>query len=389
MVTSFIQRLALMAERESSVAQSDGFSVPRRLVPPHIERLQAYQPGRPAQQVNQELGIERFINLASNENALGVPASAIAAMQRAQSELSRYPEFGSFKLRDALAAAYKVKTENVVVGSGSESIMANIIRAFLHGDDEVVTSEGTFIGLYVLVHSQGVKLTTVPLKDYHFDLDAIADAITPKTKIVYLCNPNNPTGTIFSREAFDTFMKKVPEHVLIIVDEAYYEFNMGVAEFPDSMTYRYDNIITMRTFSKAYGMAGIRLGYGLAHDYLIGYVNKVKLPFEPNSLAQAAGVAALADHEYLKNTLKNNESGMRAITQEFERLGVRYIPSHANFVMVPWKSEEAVAQIHQGLLREGIAIRPLTAFGLPDCFRVTIGLPDENEAFIQAFRKLV
>jgi histidinol-phosphate aminotransferase len=389
MATSFIERLAAMTDPSRQAVQSDTGAVPKRLVPPHIEQLKAYTPGRPARQLMQELGIERFIHLASNENPLGPPASALEAIHNAMTFMSRYPESGAFSLREELAETYRVKVDNIVVGSGSESIMANIIRAFVAGDDEVVTTEGTFIGFYVLVNSQGVNLIKVPLKDYALDLDAIADAITEKTKLVYLCNPNNPTGTIFSRDDFERFMRRIPEHVLVILDEAYFEFTMGMAEFPDSMTYRYDNVLTLRTFSKAYGMAGIRLGYGLGHDYLIGYVNKVKLPFEPNILAQAAGIAALRDEDYLRRTLENNDAGMRMITQEFDRLGIRYVPSHSNFLMVPFGSAERVNQVHEGLLRHGIAIRPLAAFGLPECFRITIGLPEENEAFLKAFRATI
>jgi histidinol-phosphate aminotransferase len=387
-MSTFIERLALMADPQRGLAQDEP-AVPKRLVPQHIEQLQAYLPGRPARQLTQDLGIQRLVHLASNENSLGPPQSALDAMADAASRVHRYPEFGAFPLREALAESFRVKIDNVVVGSGSESIIANIIRAFVHGDDEVVTSAGTFIGFYVLVNSQGVKLIKVPLKNYHFDLDAIADAITDRTKLVYLCNPNNPTGTIFSRAEFEKFIKKIPEHVLVILDEAYFEFTMGAAEFPDSLTYRYDNVITLRTFSKAYGMAGIRLGYGLGHDYLIGFVNKVKLPFEPNVLAQAAGMAALKDEDYLRRTLEFTDAGMKHITEEFERLGVRYVPSHANFILVPFGSAERVANLHEGMLREGVAIRPLHAFGLPDCFRVTIGLPDENEIFLKAFRKLL
>jgi histidinol-phosphate aminotransferase len=387
-MATYIERLAAMTDRPPDIIQSDGTSVPRRLVPNHIERLKAYQPGRPPRQLMAELGIDRFIHLASNENPMGPPPSAVAAMQEAAAGTHRYPESGAFALRDALADIYRVKIDNIVVGSGSESIMANIIRAFLSDSDEVVTSEGTFIGFYVLVNSQGAKLKLVPLKDYHFDLDGIASAITDKTKLVYLCNPNNPTGTIFSRAEFEDFIKKIPEHVLVILDEAYFEYTMGMADFPDSMTYRYDNVLTLRTFSKAYGMAGMRLGYGLGHDYLIGYVNKVKLPFEPNMLAQVAGVAALQDTDYLRQALHNNDIGKEMITKEFQRLGVHYVDTHANFILVPYGNADRVVTLHENLLRQGIAIRPLGAFGLPDCFRVTIGLPDENEAFIKAFRKV-
>lgn len=386
-MATFIERLAQMSDPTRPAAGGAGPALPKRLVPPHVESLKPYQPGRPAEELKKELGIERFINLASNENPLGPPESALKAIQEAFPEISRYPESGGFKLRSALAKKYRVKVDNVAIGSGSESIMANIIRAFLHGDDEVITCEGTFIGFYVLVRAQGVKLNMVPLKDYRFDLPAIADAINKRTKIIYLCNPNNPTGTIFSRAEFDEFVKRVPEHVLIILDEAYYEFTMGAPEFPDSMTYRYDNVLTLRTFSKAYGMAGLRLGYGLGHDYLISFVNRIKLPFEPNVLAQAAGLAALDDQEFIARSLDNNRRGMRYLAEEFKRFGLNQLPSYANFLMVDFGSELAVTRLHQALLRHGIAIRPLAAFGLPHCFRVTVGTADENEAFVAALRR--
>ncbi len=386
---SFIERLAQMTDSNQMAGQPAGSSTPKRLVPRHVEMLKPYQPGRPPEELMEELGLTRFTNLASNENPLGPPESALQAMYEAFPLINRYPESGGLNLRRALADRYRVKIENVAIGSGSESIMANIIRAFLHGDDEALTSEGTFIGFLVLVRAQGVKLRQIPLKNYHFDLEGIADAINEKTKIVYLCNPNNPTGTIFTRAEFDAFVRRVPDHVLIILDEAYHEFTVGDPDFPDSMTYRYDNVLTLRTFSKAYGMAGIRLGYGLGHDYLIGFVNRIKLPFEPNVLAQVAGLAALADDDYLERSLSNNCEGMAMLAGEMDRLGLKRVPSHANFVMVDFESEERVKSLHAALLKRGIAIRPLVAFGLPHCFRVTVGLPEENEALVKALRMLL
>lgn len=386
------QQLALVSDPQNTIRfNPDGVNreVPKRLVPPHVEALKPYQPGRPPEQLKKELGIERFINMASNENPLGPPPSALAAITQNLTDINRYPDLAGTKLREALAERYATKVDNIALGSGSESTMANIIRAFLHDDDEVLTSQGTFIGLYVLVNAQGIKLNTVPLKNYHFDLDAIADAVTEKTKIIYLCNPNNPTGTIFGRAEFENFIRKVPDHVLVILDEAYYEFAAHNPDYPDSMRYRLDNVLTLRTFAKAYGMAGVRLGYGLGHEYLIDYVNRIKLPFEPNILAQSAGLAALHDDEYLERTLLNNEEGMAYLSSEFDKLGLQRTPSHANFIMVEMGAQEKVAQIHEGLLRHGIAIRPLTAFGLPTCWRVSIGRPEENELLVKALKNIL
>src|SRR3984885_2905912 len=234
-MATLIQRLAAMNDPRVAMHLVLPDLPPKRLVPPHIESLQAYQPGRPPEQLKKELGLTRIVNLASNENPLGPPASAIKAIEEAMTEISRYPDMGGLKLRHALAERHEVFVNNVAIGSGSESIMANIVRAFLHGDDEVLTSQGTFIGLQVLVRAQGVKLNMVPLKNYRFDRDAIADAVNDRTKIIYLCNPNNPTGTIFTRTEWENFICKIPEHVLVLLDEAYYEFTADNPEFPDSM----------------------------------------------------------------------------------------------------------------------------------------------------------
>ena len=388
-LASMSQQLALVSDPKNTIPFSAQKELPKRLVPPHVEALKPYQPGRPPEELKRELGIEKFINMASNENPLGPPISATNSIQRVLSDINRYPDLCGTHLREALAERFATKIDNIALGSGSESTMANIVRAFLHDDDEVLTSQGTFIGLYVLVNAQGIKLNTVPLKNYHFDLDAIADAVNPKTKLIYLCNPNNPTGTIFSRTEFENFIRKVPDHVLVILDEAYYEFAAINPEYPDSMRYRLDNVLTLRTFAKAYGMAGIRLGYGLGHEYLIDYVNRIKLPFEPNILAQEAALAALHDDEFLNRTLENNEEGMAYLTGEFDRLGLQRIPSHANFIMIEMGSKEKVTKIHEGLLRHGIAIRPLAAFGLPTCWRVTVGLPEENRLLIKALNKIL
>ncbi len=361
----------------------------RKLVPPHVEQLVPYKPGKPPEELKKELGIEKFINLASNENSLGTPESVVAAIQEGAKELARYPEVGGVTLRRALSERYKVKLENVAIGSGSESLLANILRAFLHDNDEVLTSEGTFIGLYVLVNGMGIKLRKIPLKDYSFDLDGIAASINEHTKIIYLCNPNNPTGTIFRRAEFESFMKKVPEHVLVVLDEAYYEFACKDSDYPDSMTYRLDNVLTLRTFSKAWGMAGLRLGYGLGHDRLIDFVNRVKLPFEPNILAHYAGLAALQDHDFLRKTVANNEHGMEYLKTELDALGMKRIPSHANFILLEMGTAEEVTRVWDGVLRKGIAIRPLTSFGLPTCLRITIGTPQECELLIAALKAIL
>jgi histidinol-phosphate aminotransferase len=262
--------------------------------------------------------------------------------------------------------------------------MSNIIRTFLCDEDEVLTTEAAFIGFQVLAKSRGVAYRTVPYRDWHYDLAGLAAAINERTKIVYLANPNNPTGTIFSKHEFDKFYRHVPERVLIILDEAYFEYAQDNPRYPDSMHYRYDNVVTLRTFSKVYGLAGVRIGYGFAHAALIGNLLKVKLPFEPSALAQAAGIAALADKEFLHRSLELNARGLKFLTSGFREMGLTAVPSEANFVMLVLPGPEPAAQFARELLRQGIIVRPLASFGLPQCIRVSTGTDEDNQCCLEA-----
>src|ERR1700734_2490601 len=298
------------------------------LVPPYIESLRPYEPGRSVDEVRRTYGLTSVAKLASNENPLGPSPLAIEAVRLQLSGLHRYPN-GGLDLRRPLAEQFDLKPENVIAGSGSEGIMSNIIRTFLCDDDEVLTTDAAFIGFQVLARSRGVRYRTVPYRDWHSDLPALAGRITEKTKIVYLANPNNPTGTIFTRHEFDSFYQHVPERVLIILDEAYFEYAKDNPRYPDSMHYRYDNVITLRTFSKIYGLAGVRVGYGFAHEELIANLLKVKLPFEPSSLGQAAAIAALDDQDFVPQSLDLNARGLRLLTDSLRQMGFDAIPSHA------------------------------------------------------------
>src|SRR5690349_22470965 len=270
-------------------------------------------------------------------------------MTQAMGSLNLYPN-GGLGLREVLAREFDLKVENVIAGSGSEGIMSNIIRAFLCDEDEVLTTEAAFIGFQVLARSRGVSYRTVPYRDWHYDLPALASQINPRTKIIYLANPNNPTGTIFTKAQFDEFYRHVPERVLIILDEAYFEYAKDNPRYPDSMHYRYDNVITLRTFSKIYGLAGARIGYGFAHEVLIANLLKVKLPFEPSTLAQAAGIAALADKEFLHRSLELNARGLKFLAEGLREAGLTVVPSEANFVMVVLPSAEDANRIFEELL---------------------------------------
>jgi histidinol-phosphate aminotransferase len=358
-----------------------------RLVPPYIESLRPYVAGRSIEEVQREYGLSRVVKLASNENPLGPSPRAIEAMAHLMGRLNLYPN-GGLDLRQVLAHEYELKVENVIAGSGSEGIMSNIIRTFLCDDDEVLTTDAAFIGFQVLAKSRGVKYRTVPYRDWHYDLEALAAAINENTKIVYLANPNNPTGTIFTKHEFDAFYSRVPERVLVILDEAYFEYAADNPRYPNSMHYRYDNVITLRTFSKIYGLAGIRIGYGFAHQELIGNLLKVKLPFEPSTLAQAAGIAALGDKEFLHRSLELNARGLRLLTDGLRELGFEPVESNANFVMVPLASEQQAAKLMEDLLRDGVVIRPLNAFGLPKCVRISTGTGEENQICLDAVKRM-
>jgi histidinol-phosphate aminotransferase len=355
------------------------------LVPPYIASLRPYEPGRSAEEVRRQYGLDRVVKLASNENPLGASSRAMEALCASLGQTHLYPN-GGLDLRRFLADRFHLGIDNVIAGSGSEGIMSNIIRTFLADEDEVLTTEAAFIGFQVLARSRGVAYRTVPYNNWRYDLAALAEAVTARTKIIYLANPNNPTGTIFTREEFDRFYARVPERVLIILDEAYFEYAQARTDYPDSMQYRYDNVITLRTFSKVYGLAGLRIGYGFAHGELIRNLLKVKLPFEPSTPAQAAGIAALEDEEFLRRTLELNARGLAYLTASFRDLGLEVVDSAANFVMAVFPEAPTAAALSEKLLRRGIIVRPLGAFGLPQCLRISTGAEEENRACVEAFQ---
>ncbi len=355
----------------------------RPLVPPYVASLRPYVPGRSPEEVARLHGLSRVVKLASNENPLGPSPRALERMRFTLDQLHLYPT--GLNLRAHLAEQFGARIENVITGSGSEGIMANIVRTFLCDDDEALTSAGTFMGFEILARGRGIPIRTVPLRpDWHIDLAALAAAITPRTKIIYLANPNNPTGTIFTRQEFDAFYRHVPPHVLIILDEAYFEYAKDNARYPDSMFYRYDNVITLRTFSKVYGLAGVRIGYGFAHEDLIANLMKIKLPFEPSALGNSAGIGALEDREFLHHSLEANARGQRKVAAALTALGYSPVPSEANFIMLPLASEQAAAELTDFLLRRGVIIRHLATFGLPACVRISIGTDDENDFLLAA-----
>lgn len=357
------------------------------LVPSYIASLRPYEPGRSIEEVKRTYGLTDVVKLASNENPLGPSPLAVEAIERSlRNGLNLYPT-GGLQLRERLAEEFELKTKNVIAGSGSEGIMSNIIRTFLCDEDEVLTTEAAFIGFQVLAKGRGVPYRTVPYRNWTYDLPALAAAITERTKIIYLANPNNPTGTFFTRSEFEAFYQHVPERVLIILDEAYFEYAKDNPRYPDSMHYRYDNVITLRTFSKSYGLAAARIGYGFAHEDLIANLLKVKLPFEPSLVAEAAGLGALEDKEFLHRTLEVNARGMRALTEGLRAMNVEFVPAGANFVMTLWENEAEALRVTEDLLRAGVIVRPLRAFGIPNAVRISVGTEQENAVFLEAMEK--
>lgn len=360
-------------------------------LPEHIDKLSNYKPGKPIEEIIRELNLEKTAILWNNENNLGASPKAVAAMQQAMSNMHLYPDPLSMELRTKIAAKVGKRTENIVVSNGSEGLLMHILKAYCSGDDELLTSDGSFVIIYVWSMINNIPVVRVPLThDYRYDMKALAEKIGPKTKIVYLSNINNPTGAMITEQELRDFMKKVPEHVLVIVDEAYFEFSKTVlTNFPDSSKMGYKNVITLRTFSKCYGIAGIRIGYGIAEPELVEPLIKVKLTFEPSNVAQAAGIGALDDDEFLELTVRNNVKGLYFFYREFEHMGLKYTPSFGNFVMIDLGSAERVQEVFRLLMERGVFVRPLVAFGLPHCIRITVGTPADNELCVEKMKEVM
>lgn len=359
-------------------------------IPQNIQELKSYNPGKSIGQIIADYGLKETAILWNNENNFGASPMAQEEIAKAAVGTCVYPDPLSLELRSLIAKENNCTVDEVVVGNGSEAIMSNMFKAFCASGDEVLTSEGTFVAIYIWAKSSNIPCMKVPLNaSYGFDADAIVDAITPATKIVYIANPNNPTGTILSKEEIHSLMRRVPAHVVVVIDEAYIEYAVALdADFPDTSTMDYPNLLTFRTFSKAYGIAGARIGYAIGAPELIEALNKVRLTFAPSNIAQAAGIGAIKDKAFLEKTIQNNTDEIKAYYEFFEAHKVRYIPSYGNFVMIPMESPEDAAKLFQDLLERGVFVRVLAAFGLPHCVRITIGTPEDNQLFFKAFREV-
>jgi histidinol-phosphate aminotransferase len=353
-------------------------------VHPDIASLSPYVPGKPIEELQRELGLTRVIKLASNENPLGPSPKALAVLSESAATLHRYPDGGAVRLREALADRWKVTPDHVILGNGSDEILGLLARTFLSPGDEAVMADQTFVIYKMEVMAAHGKPAVVPLREWRHNLPAMADAITDRTRLLFVCNPNNPTGTMVTSADVVRLMERIPPHLIVVFDEAYYEY-VRSQEFPDSMAYvkQGRNVIVLRTFSKIYGLAGLRIGYGITTPEITNFLNRVRPPFNANSLAQRAALAALGDDEHVSRSRTVNGTGMGQMTAGLKALGFEPVPSEANFLYFDVGREGR--GVFDELLREGIIVRHIEG----PMLRVTIGLEEENHAFLEALKRVL
>lgn len=352
--------------------------------PSYVRGIAPYQAGKPISELAREYGLQEanIVKLASNENPLGLPASARAAMLEAFDELARYPDSNGFELKAAISRRYGVPADWITLGNGSNDILELVAHAVVQPGESVVYAQYSFAVYALATQEVGARAIVVPARAFGHDLDAMRAAIAPDTRLVFIANPNNPTGTFAPADAVQRFIEQVPSNVVVVLDEAYNEYLPPEQRF-DSAAWvrRFPNLLVSRTFSKAYGLAGLRVGFGLAQPELTDLLNRVRQPFNVNSLAQAAACAALFDDDYLERSYRLNAEGLRRLESAFSAMGLEYVPSAGNFVLV--RVGDAAA-VNERLLRAGIIVRPVGGYGLPEWLRVSVGLPEENEAFLAA-----
>ena len=349
----------------------------------HILGIAPYEPGKPIEELERELGIHDAIKLASNENPLPPSERVQKAIVAALSTLNRYPDGSGFYLRQALAKKHGVTPEHVVLGNGSNELIELLVHAFMRPGDEAVVPHPSFVVYPMSVQAAGGIRVVVMLRDYRLDLEAMARAITPLTKLVFIANPNNPTATMVTAEEVERFMARTPDRTIVVFDEAYVEFAQG-PDFPDSLGYMKQGrkVVVLRTFSKAASLAGLRVGYGVADPDAIALLNRIRPPFNVNSLAQAAALAALDDEPHILECVRLIDAGRHFLYDEFKALGLKYVPSRANFILVD--VGRSATEIYRKLLREGVIVRPMTSFGMETALRITVGTPQENRRLVKA-----
>lgn len=355
-----------------------------------VQALSPYQPGKPVNELAREFGLDpgSIVKLASNENPLGPSAKALSAIEETLADLCRYPDGNGFDLKQALSDRYGIGPEQITLGNGSNDVLEVITRCFAAPGDEVVYSQYAFAVYPLVTQAIGATGVSVPARDYGHDLDAMADAVTDHTKLVFVANPNNPTGTVHGGGAIEAFLDRIPGHVLVVLDEAYCEYLQG-DDYVDglSLLERYPNLIVTRTFSKAWGLAALRVGYSVSSSEIANFLNRVRQPFNVDSIAMAAATAVLSDDQYLQRSREINTRGMAQLESAFKEMKLAYIPSAGNFISV--EVGEYATEINQSLLEQGVIVRPIGGYGLPRHLRVSIGLPEENERFLAALAKAI
>jgi len=351
----------------------------------HIFDITPYKPGKPIEEVKREYKLRQVIKLASNENSLGPSPKAVKAMETALNDVNRYPDGDCFYLKTALAKKLKIDVKNLIFGNGSDEILDMVIKTFLNPrQQEIVTSDVTFLEYKITGQIAGAKVVDVPLRNFKYDLDAIKKAINKNTKIIFIANPNNPTGTYVDKAQFDDFLKAIPKEIVVIYDEAYAEF-VDDKDYPHGIDYyKENNLIAVKTFSKAYGLAGLRIGYAIANEVFIDAMNRVRQPFNVNSLAQIAASAALKDTEFLSRSRQMVRVGKEFLYKQFDQMKLDYVPSVTNFILVSVKED-----VFEPLLKLGIIVRPMDMYGLKGAIRVTVGTEEENNKFINALKRVI
>ena len=359
------------------------------LAPDYIRAIAPYQGGKPISELAREMGLNEadIIKLASNENPLGISPKAQMAIEDAIHDIARYPDGNSFALREVVAKKFKVAHNQIVFGNGSNDILELTARAFLTSKSEAIFSQHAFAVYPLVTQAVGATGVVVPAKDFAHDLDGFLKAITPKTRLIFIANPNNPTGTLIAKDALKAFLQQVPKKVLVVLDEAYDEY-LSVAHKSEAINWlsTFENLIISRTFSKAYGLAGLRIGFGLMHANVADMLNRVRQPFNVNNVAQAAAVASLNDECFVERSYALNQAGMAQLKQGLNKLGLTYIPSYANFIS--FKVQHA-ADVNQKLLQNGVIVRPIANYEMPDYLRVSIGLLSENARFLSVLEQIM
>jgi histidinol-phosphate aminotransferase len=358
-----------------------------------VQSLRPYQPGKPIEELQREYGVSDIIKLASNENPLGPSKKVLEVISAESNEIARYPDGYGFDLKQMLSEKHNVSMDRITLGNGSSDPLEFVVRVFAQPGDEVLFSEHAFAMYPILTQAANATAVVAPAKEWGHDLEAMATRISERTRVIFIANPNNPTGTWLKKGELEEFIAHVPESVIVVVDEAYFEYAIDPAldadDYPDAsqLLDRYPNLVVTRTFSKAYGLAGFRVGYSLSHPDIANLLNRIRPPFNVNSLALAAACAGLEDSEHVTRAVSLNAQGMASVTETFSLMGLEYIPSVGNFVSVDVGSDAAA--VYDALLYEGVIVRPVANYGMPRHLRVTLGLPEENTRFLNALAKVL